>query len=210
MKKITIFCMLAATMLLFAQCKNEKKGGLNDDEAQVENLDEEDVDDEDFDEADFDDEFAEGDEESGEYELKLPLKFSGEKPTVKDVVIALPQMFSPEILGEEAMFENPHAIYEAMAHVVKTGENFDGSELKIDEKKGIAWYKETTEQYSSVLAVKLDGNKVTVDLKSFYNDEWIRGQFDGLTTYRVDAANKVLKDDYFEPESITDEEGNLK
>lgn len=202
MKKISIFVMLAAAMMLFTQCKNEQKSEPKEGEAQVENETKA------GDEAVAEDE-AEGEDEAEET-LSFPIEFSGEKPTVKDVAIALPLRFSDEVLGEEAEMENPGGLFEAMAKAVKEGKGAEGEELKVDEEKGTVWFKQTYDKEATVLAVKLDGDKVLVDLRNFLNGAPNPAQFDGTEAYKVDLANKSLVYTQMVEESLVDEKGDLK
>lgn len=209
MKKISIIGMLVAVMLLFAQCKNEQKNEPKNGEAQVENQDKAATDAEGTStEATAEDE---DDAESASSEMKLPLTFSGEKPTVKDVADALSKRFSVEVIGEEeAEMENPGSTYEAMAAAVKSGKGGEGEEVKIDEEKGTVWFKQTFGEEATVLAVKLDGDKAIVDLRCLLNGSLNPAQFDGIEVFKIDTANKVLNYEGMEGETIIDEKGNLK
>ena len=209
MKKISIIGMLAAVLLLFAQCKNEQKSEPKNGEVQVENQDKAATDAESASaEATAEDE---DDAESAGSDMKLPLSFSGEKPTVKDVADALSKRFSIEVIGEEeAEMENPGSTYEAMAAAVKSGKGGEGEEVKIDEEKGTVWFKQTFGEEATVLAVKLDGDKAIVDLRCLLNGALNPAQFDGIEVFKIDTANKVLNFEGMEGETIIDEKGNLK
>ena len=202
MKKISIIMMLAAVMMLFTQCTgSEKKGEAKEGEAQVENQ-----------------ENAEGeaveaeDEEGAASEMKdIPLEFAGEKPTVKDIATALAMRFDASIIGEEeAEMESPSAIYEAMAKAVKEGKCAEGEELKVDEENGTVWFKQTYDKEASVLAVKLDGDKVIVDLRNMLDGAMNPAQFDGEEIFKVDVAKKALVFSEISNETLVDDKGELK
>ena len=200
MKKISVIVMLAAVMMLFTQCKNDKKSEPKEGETQVENKDAEAT----------AETIAEDEGESAET-LSLPLEFSGEQPTVKDVAIAMGQRFSVDVIGEEeAEMENPGALYEALASAVKDGKAAEGEEMKVNEEKGTVWFKQTYGEEATVLAVKLDGDKAIVDLRCLLNGALSPAQFDGIEVYKIDAVNKVLNYEGMEGETIIDEKGNLK
>lgn len=200
MKKISIIVMLASAMMLFTQCKNEQKSEPKEGEAQVENKD-----------AEATDETVADDEGETEETMSLPLEFTGEKPTVKDVALAMGQRFSVDVIGEEeAELENPGSLYEAMAKAVKDGKGAEGEELKVDEEKGTVWFKQTYDKEATVLAVKLDGDKVLVDLRNFLNGAPNPAQFDGTEAYKVDVAKKSLVYTQMVEESLVDEKGELK
>jgi len=202
MKKISIIMMLSAVMMLFVQCTGgEKKGEAKEGEAQVENQ-----------------EKAEGEavetegEEGAAAEMKdIPLEFAGEKPTVKDVAIALAKRFDASIIGEEeAEMENPGAYYEAMAKAVKEGKGAEGEEVKVDEEKGTVWFKTTEDKEATVLAVKLDGDKVVVDFRHMLDGAMDPAQFDGAEAYKVDVAKKTLAFAEVSKETLVDDKGELK
>lgn len=202
MKKISIIMMLSAVMMLFVQCTGgEKKGEAKEGEAQVENQ-----------------EKAEGEavetegEEGAAAEMKdIPLEFAGEKPTVKDVAIALAKRFDASIIGEEeAEMENPGVYFEAMAKAVKEGKGAEGEELKVDEEKGTVWFKQTFDKEATVLAVKLDGDKVVVDLRNMLDGAMNPAQFDGEEIYKVDVAKKALVFSEISNETLVDDKGELK
>lgn len=209
MKKIAIIGMLAAVLLLFAQCKNEQKSEPKSGEAQVENQDkaaaEGDAAAENVAEPESD-----GQGEEGGADIQMPLSFSGDQPTVKDVVAALPGQFSPEVLGEEAEMENPGSTYEAMAAAVKSGKGAEGEEVKIDEEKGTVWFKQTYGEEATVIGVKLAGDKAIVDFRHLMNGKLSPAQFDGIEVYKVDTANKKLIYESQEGEALIDDKGNLK
>lgn len=200
MKKISIIVMMAAVMMLFTQCTGKKDEPKND-EAQVENQDKT-----------ADDEAVEGEEdaEGGAEMANIKLDFSGEKPTVKDVAIAMAQRFSVEVIGEEAELENPGVYFEALAKAVKEGKCAEGEELKIDEEKGTVWFKKTEDKEASVLVVKLDGDKVIVDFRNMFDGALNPAQFDGAEIYKVDVAKKELVFDSNSDESLVDDKGELK
>ena len=206
MKKITIIGMLAAVMLLFAQCKNEQKSDPKSGDAQVENQDKTTAEGTEATEEPTADEEGEADGE----ELNLPLSFSGDQPTVKDIAAALVNRFSAEIIGEEAELENPGPVYEALAAAVQSGKGADGEEVKVDEAKGTVWFKQTFGEEATVMAVKLDGDKAIVDLRNFLNGALNPAQFDGIEVFKIDAANKVMKYEGMEGETLIDDKGNLK
>ena len=193
--------ILAAVMLLFSQCKDAQKAENKSDEPQVENQ-----------EKSEGDEIAEVDSEDGVLsEMKIPLEFTGEKPTVKDVAVALGQRFSVAVIGEEeAEMEDPGAIYESMAKAVKDGKCAEGEEVKVDEEKGCVWFKQTDGKEGSVIAVKLDGDKVVVDFHNMLDGVLSPAQFDGAEAYKVDVANKVLVFTEVSDETLVDEKGELK
>ena len=184
--------------MLFTQCKNEQKSEPKEGETQVEN-----------DEKAADEEVA-GEEGEAEDDLIIPLEFSGEKPTVKDVAIAMAKRFSVEIIGEEAELENPGPLFEALAKAVKEGKGAEGEELKVDEEKGTVWFKQTFDKEATVLAVKLDGEKVLVDLRNMLDGALNPAQFDGTEAYKVDVAKKALIFDSLQEESLVDDKGELK
>lgn len=208
MKKIKIFGILAVVLLLFAQCKNEQKNKPKDAETQVEKKDSTATN-----EATTNDETDANDEgEPATDELKLPLAFSGEKPSVKDIAIALGQRFSVDVIGEEeAEMENPGSCYEAMVAAVKTGKAGEGEDVKIDEEKGSVWFKQNDDKtWGSVLAVLVEGEKAIVDLRTLKDGVLEPAQFDGVEVYKIDAANKVLVYEGMNHEPIVDDKGNLK
>ena len=200
MKKISVIVMLAAVMMLFTQCKNDKKSEPKEGETQVENKDAEAT----------AETIAEDEGESAE-KLSLPLEFSGEQPTVKDVAIAMGQRFSVDVIGkEEAEMENPGALYEALASAVKDGKAAEGEEMKVDEEKGTVWFKQTDDKEATVIAVKMDGDKVLVDYRCMLDGALNPAQFDGTEVYKVDAAKKTLVYESMAEESLVDEKGELK
>ena len=200
MKKISVIVMLAAVMMLFTQCKNDKKSEPKEGETQVENKDAEAT----------TETIAEDEGESAET-LSLPLEFSGEQPTVKDVAIAMGQRFSVDVIGEEeAEMENPGALYEALASAVKDGKAAEGEEMKVDEEKGTVWFKQTYDKEATVIAVKMDGDKVLVDFRCMLDGALNPAQFDGTEVYKVDAAKKTLVYESMAEESLVDEKGELK
>ena len=200
MKKISVIVMLAAVMMLFTQCKNDKKSEPKEGETQVENKDAEAT----------TETIAEDEGESAET-LSLPLEFSGEQPTVKDVAIAMGQRFSVDVIGkEEAEMENPGALYEALASAVKDGKAAEGEEMKVNEEKGTVWFKQTYDKEATVIAVKMDGDKVLVDFRCMLDGALNPAQFDGTEVYKVDAAKKTLVYESMAEESLVDEKGELK
>ena len=200
MKKISVIVMLAAVMMLFTQCKNDMKSEPKEGETQVENKDAEAT----------TETIAEDEAESAE-KLSLPLEFSGEQPTVKDVAIAMGQRFSVDVIGEEeAEMENPGALYEALASAVKDGKAAEGEEMKVDEEKGTVWFKQTYDKEATVIAVKMDGDKVLVDFRCMLDGALNPAQFDGTEVYKVDAAKKTLVYESMAEESLVDEKGELK
>lgn len=202
MKKISIIMMLSAVMMLFVQCTGgEKKGEAKEGEAQVENQEK----------AEGEAVEAEGDEGAAAEMKDIPLEFAGEKPTVKDVAIALAKRFDASIIGEEeAEMENPGAYFEAMAKAVKEGKGAEGEELKVDEEKGTVWFKQTFDKEATVLAVKLDGDKVVVDLRNMLDGAMNPAQFDGEEIYKVDVAKKALVFSEISNETLVDDKGELK
>ena len=200
MKKISVIVMLAAVMMLFTQCKNDKKSEPKEGETQVENKDAEAT----------TETIAEDEGESAE-KLSLPLEFSGEQPTVKDVAIAMGQRFSVDVIGEEeAEMENPGALYEALASAVKDGKAAEGEEMKVDEEKGTVWFKQTDDKEATVIAMKMDGDKVLVDFRCMLDGALNPAQFDGTEVDKVDAAKKTLVYESMAEESLVDEKGELK
>ena len=130
---------------------------------------------------------------------------------MKDVAIALAKRFDASIIGEEeAEMENPGAYFEAMAKAVKEGKGAEGEELKVDEEKGTVWFKQTFDKEATVLAVKLDGDKVVVDLRNMLDGAMNPAQFDGEEIYKVDVAKKALVFSEISNETLVDDKGELK
>ena len=61
-----------------------------------------------------------------------------------------------------------------------------------------------------MLAVKLDGDKVVVDLRNMLDGAMNPAQFDGEEIYKVDVAKKALVFSEISNETLVDDKGELK